>query len=295
MNAVGGVGALVAAVATVLFPAGAHAQCVTVNKPEELFARSDVVFRGTVVTREPTGATGAHVIVDVATFRVEHTWKGSPGQVRVGGDRLFEIGKEYVVFAAGKPLTTSLLCRWAETIDRAKAKLEWLSSRATATVQKIPESAEWGEPVDGVQLRLAVSASASPVPGEIPLLEAQLRNQGSGPVIYIGEALVHPEIEIDGVWYVQAWAGSCCSAPREVAAGGTSEPLRLRVIPAQAFALNVRPARTLELKPGKHSVRIRTVSRGSFYVHAGTRRIVLSSNTVIVDVPAIDRPEPPPR
>jgi hypothetical protein len=171
-------------------------------------------------------------------------------------------------------------------VNADKAPLQWFKSLgATATVQKIPESDGWGEPVDGVQLKLAVSATASPVPGEMPLLEVQLRNQGMAPMTFIGEALIHPEIEIDGVWYVQAWAGSCCSAPRQVAPGGTSELLRLRVIPAQTFNVNAKPTRTLALEPGKHSVRVRTASRESFYVQvAGSRRIVLTSNMVTLEV-----------
>ena len=124
----------------------------------------------------------------------------------------------------------------------------------------------------------------------MPLLEVQLRNQGAGPVTFIGEALVHPEIEIDGVWYVQAWAGSCCSAPRQVAPGGTSEPMRFQVRPAQTFDVNTKPTRTLALEPGRHSVRVRTVSRDSFYVQvAGSRRIVLTSNTIVLDVAARTR------
>ena len=33
------------------------------------------------------------------------------------------------MFAAGNPLSTSILCRWAEPIERAAAKLEWLAKR----------------------------------------------------------------------------------------------------------------------------------------------------------------------
>ena len=47
----------------------------------------------------------------------------------MGADRAFEPRKRYVVFAAGTPLTTSILCRWAEREDHAKTKLEWLAQR----------------------------------------------------------------------------------------------------------------------------------------------------------------------
>ena len=49
--------------------------------------------------------------------------------MRVGADRLFEMNKKYLVFAAGKPLGTSIQCRWTEPVDRAKAKLDWLAKR----------------------------------------------------------------------------------------------------------------------------------------------------------------------
>ena len=116
-----------------ILPAVASAQCVVFDKPEDLFARADVVFVGTVVRNGPTGARGAHSIVDIATLRVERSWKGRPErEVRVGADRSFEIDKKYVVFAAGKPLSTSILCRWAEPEERAKAKLEWLATRKSS-------------------------------------------------------------------------------------------------------------------------------------------------------------------
>ena len=114
----------------VAVPVVGYAQCVIFDKPEDLFARADVVFVGTVVSSEPTGAKGSHAIVHIATLRVEKTWKGRLSrEVRVGADRPFEVKKKYVVFAAGKPLSTSILCRWTEPEDRAEMKLEWLAMR----------------------------------------------------------------------------------------------------------------------------------------------------------------------
>lgn len=119
-----------AAVWLALLPGAANAQCVVFEKPEELFAFSDAVFTGTVLATEQTGARGTHVIVSIATLRVERSWKGDLGrEVRVGADMPFERGKRYVVFANGKPLSTSILCRAAERIERAKPKLRWLSKR----------------------------------------------------------------------------------------------------------------------------------------------------------------------
>ena len=105
-------------------------QCVIFDKPEELWAVSDLVFLGTVVATKPTGIQGFHVTVEIATFRVDKAWKGTSDKVvEVGGDAPFEKDKQYLVFAAGKPPSTSLLCRGTEPADRAKAKLEWLAKR----------------------------------------------------------------------------------------------------------------------------------------------------------------------
>jgi hypothetical protein len=105
-------------------------QCVIFDKPEELWAVNDLVFLGTVVATRPTGIEGFHVTVDVATFRVDRVWKGKPDrQVQIGGDAFFEKGKQYLVFASGKPPSTSLRCRSSEPADRAKAKIDWLIKR----------------------------------------------------------------------------------------------------------------------------------------------------------------------
>ncbi len=113
--------------------ASSDAQCVTFDNPEELLARSDAVFLGTVLTTEATGRQGDHVNVDIATFRVERTWKGElTSTVRIGADRPFERNRQYLVFAAGQPLATSLLCRWTEPRERATTKISWLSKRLPA-------------------------------------------------------------------------------------------------------------------------------------------------------------------
>jgi len=108
--------------------ATADAQCVMFDKPDELFAANNVVFRGKVLKKESTGARGDHVIVEIATFQVAESWKGDPGrEVRVGADRPWEVGKEYLVFAGGNPLSTSLLCRGTELVERTRRKLDWLA------------------------------------------------------------------------------------------------------------------------------------------------------------------------
>ena len=134
MKTVISLGPLVVVLAVVGLPPAAFAQCVTFDRPEDLFARSDVVFRGKVVANRATGIQGQHVTVAIATFRVEQSWKGEPGRsVEVGADRPFEQGQEYLVFAAGEPLSTSILCRSAELIEQARTKLDWLAKRGGDT------------------------------------------------------------------------------------------------------------------------------------------------------------------
>ena len=114
----------------VFLPSVARAQCVEFKDPAELFKLSDAVFVGTAVATEPTGAQGSDEMVSIATLSLERTWKGQSGrQVRVATDIPFEVGKKYVVFAAGHPLTASIRCRWAELVGEAERKLNWLGRR----------------------------------------------------------------------------------------------------------------------------------------------------------------------
>jgi hypothetical protein len=152
-----------------------------------------------------------------------------------------------------------------------------------------PQRESWGTPIDGVQLRLAVAADASPyLPGQLPTFEVQLRNAGSGPVSYGLEAILFGDLEIDGVWYREAHAGSCCSSRQEIAAGTQGDTWPLRVIQTFVFELNARPARTLVLAAGKHSIRVRSVSNELYDIRtADGRGLALVSNPVEFDIPAL--------
>ena len=164
-----------------------------------------------------------------------------------------------------------------------------LFAAGSAMTGPAQEATTWGEAVQGAQLRLAVSDGPLPVHAGLLSLEAQLRNRGADSVTFIGEAIIHSEIEIDGVWYVQAWAGSCCSAPREIPPGGKSEVFSLRVLPPQTFTLGAAPTRALDLKPGTHSIRIRTASHEKIHVRLGSSPVTLTSNVVSVDIAKTER------
>lgn len=156
--------------------------------------------------------------------------------------------------------------------------------------QPLTESESWGEPVDGVQLRLTRSARLTSMSSErFPALDAQIRNLGTEAVTYGAEAITFPNVEIDAVWYSQAWAGSCCTSPTTIDARGQSDLIALRLGHRALFEVDVTPARTFNVRPGPHTIRIRTVSDEQFSVRIGNRRIVLISNAITIDIPAADR------
>ena len=105
--------------------------CVIFDDPADLYELSELVFRGTVLSVEPTGVVGEHVITHVARFQVDRVWKGSVARVLdVGTTEAFELGQEYVVFAGGAPRpSTSLLCQSAELVSNSRKKLQWLAAR----------------------------------------------------------------------------------------------------------------------------------------------------------------------
>lgn len=168
-----------------------------------------------------------------------------------------------------------------------------MSLQASAQSAALPlpsDPGAWGEPVNGVQLRLAAVPTSPNTEGVgLPLaFEVQLHNAGAENAFFIAEAIVHPEIEIDGVWYGEGWGGSCCTKGELIAPGLDSTPHRLRVGLNQIYALNTQPARKLILTPGQHVVRVRSTSSSDFYISSfgalGAERIVLVSNKVIVNV-----------
>lgn len=122
--------------------APAHAQCVVIEDPADLFRAAEAVFVGAVKATEPTGARGFHIVMHRAVFEVDRVWKGRLKRVEtVGTVEALQPGKRYVVFAGGKresgfsvSLSTSLECGWSELEPDAQRKLQWLAEKADAPV-----------------------------------------------------------------------------------------------------------------------------------------------------------------
>ena len=103
-------------------------QCVGFENPADLYRIAEVVFIGTLVSTQPTGNSQPHSTRDIATFKVERSWKARlPPEIHVGSDRAWPAAKQFLVFAGGKPLSASTLCHWAQPVDAAKDRLDWLS------------------------------------------------------------------------------------------------------------------------------------------------------------------------
>lgn len=147
----------------------------------------------------------------------------------------------------------------------------------------------WGDPVEGVQLRLALATVSLPPtpPGQLPAFEVQIRNQGSSTVTLIPDMLGCAEIEIDGVWYRHVCVNTG-SRPVDIAPGSQSAPLRMQPNASYLmFETQDKPAP----RAGPHEVRIR--NSASVYAVRADRTagfvqvwLKLVSNRITVDIPA---------
>ena len=140
-----------------------------------------------------------------------------------------------------------------------------LASAQSATLQAASGADAWGDAVDGVQLRLDLAKNPPPwppqLPGELPHLEIQIRNIGTDVATFSCHVGQTSQIEIDGVWFDQgAFAETAACAPPQALRSGTrseniSLPLRTLFVNLKEVAADKR-----NLKPGEHTVRVRTAS-----------------------------------
>jgi len=155
------------------------------------------------------------------------------------------------------------------------------------------EASAWGDPVQGVQLQLVVAKNAKPpLPGQLPRLDLQMRNMGTGTITYniLGLGGLS-RIEVDGIWYVPGSEFHNWTLIGDLAPGAQSPsiPLSLnRLIeadPKGAHAIGKK----LVLIPGKHTVRVKTFD-GSLGVHNSAQQtITLVSNLITIETTAASR------
>jgi hypothetical protein len=152
-----------------------------------------------------------------------------------------------------------------------------------ATGQQEP----WGEPVQGVQLRVSLAAAPDTPRDtvELPPLAAEIRNLGDRTVPYNVMDLLTAAVEIDGVEYRNIIAGSCCPRSQALTPGATTVPFTL----TYPNGLHTSTG-SLFISPGRHTVRVKAAI-GRQWVRDGTGPppvIDVISNLLIVDVPAVD-------
>jgi hypothetical protein len=139
----------------------------------------------------------------------------------------------------------------------------------------------WGQPVEGMQMKLTSSANIPSASAQLPGLELELRNNGSRAVTIVPEFIGHlAQIEVDGVWYSPA--GAAGSSPRAATLlRGATARITLKY-QTDLFALDANGSRStskLLVTPGRHTVRVRTPgTRGVTLDGSGT--LVLTSNSV---------------
>jgi hypothetical protein len=111
----------------------------------QAFDASTAVFVGKVTSQRAVKTASVAGVETETTFEVKQLWKGAPerGQIQLrhcGGvigdsavtcDETFQftVGDEYVVFAAGQPLTTNT-CQPTRKVSDASELLRWLDAKA---------------------------------------------------------------------------------------------------------------------------------------------------------------------
>jgi len=161
---------------------------------------------------------------------------------------------------------------------------------AQSVATETRESAAWGDPVEGVQLKLAVAKNApAPPPGQLPRLDVQMRNLGTETVTFNILGLTSlSRVEVDGIWYAPGTQFHSWNLVGDAAPGAESASVALslngllELDPKGAHAVGKK----LVLIPGKHTVRVRTYD-GSLGIHTSAHQIItLLSNVITLETPA---------
>lgn len=176
-----------------------------------------------------------------------------------------------------------------------------LSALATLSVivacMQIPPPADtWGEPLEGVQLRLTLAKSVPTwlplMSSAMPVFELQIRNRGSTSIT-VNPYLVHcATTEIDDVWYADpcVLTGGASTVdlgpPMVITPGSIGDVFYAR--PKPAVAMNARQPSSIEyfdVPHGTHRVRLR-IPAGRDAIHtADGKALTLVSNCITIDIP----------
>ena len=150
-----------------------------------------------------------------------------------------------------------------------------------------PDVESWGEPVQGVQLRLMMPGNSEPGPFPpvgLPALKIQIHNGGSAPVRFSWDWLsCGSAIEVDDVWYnAGSCAGNGASGPPLVP-GASSEKVSLNFQSLTTDGKTLIAPNGLNLRAGKHTVRVKTPMSSGIEDSRG-QTLVLVSNPVTFEV-----------
>jgi hypothetical protein len=167
----------------------------------------------------------------------------------------------------------------------------------SASNQPASDANAWGDPVEGVQMRVTIpkDVQKNGAGGAIvcvrapsfvcgpPRVDLQLRNVGTDTVTFNPLALARlSRIEVDGVWYAPAPLFGSGSVTQDLAPGqeSTVVPLAVQNHFFQLDSKGAPSSKRLDLQRGKHSVRVKTYG-GSFGVHGSANKVITVVSNLI--------------
>jgi len=138
--------------------------------------------------------------------------------------------------------------------------------------QAAPGTQPWGGPVEGVQVHLRADKEVWRA-GEIPTFKAEIRNQGSRELSVI-RAQVGCKLQFDGKWYEHHEIGAKSSP---LGPGRHYTDILISLYDRWRDPKTDAP---LDLRPGKHNIRIKFILRPT----DGGHRVIPMSNPVEIEI-----------